>query len=322
MFRFRFLHALLGVWLAVGCSVSPAMASAPQATHPSRQSVDDAWFTGPMLANSAATLPQGHWLIEPYLYGVVSSHAVGYGSLTYMLYGLTDRLTVGLVPVFGYNIVDGGPNSSSIGIGDISVLTQYRLVSFPAESSLPTVSLQLEETLPTGRYDRLGNRPSDGLGSGARVTTLALNTQTWFWMANGRILRMRFNVSRSFASHADVKGVSVYGTSQDFRGLARPGDVFAIDNAWEYSITRHWVLALDLTYSRSADTRARGYDMLDGGTVRPFQLASGTSEAFGFAPAIEYNWNAHLGLLIGVRVITGPHMSTTVTPAVALDIVH
>jgi hypothetical protein len=36
-----------------------------------RQSLDDAWWTGPMLAPSAATLPQGHFLIEPYLYDVI-----------------------------------------------------------------------------------------------------------------------------------------------------------------------------------------------------------------------------------------------------------
>jgi len=36
------------------------------------QSRDDAWWTGPMLAPSAATLPQGHVLVEPYLFNVMS----------------------------------------------------------------------------------------------------------------------------------------------------------------------------------------------------------------------------------------------------------
>src|SRR3546814_3781925 len=77
-----------------------AVVPAPALSVPAaRQSQDDAWWTGPMLANSAATLPRGHVLIEPYVYDVSSPHADGYGSLTYMLYGLTDRLTIGLVPV-------------------------------------------------------------------------------------------------------------------------------------------------------------------------------------------------------------------------------
>ncbi len=37
-----------------------------------RQSLEDAWWTGPMLAPSAATLPRGHLLIEPYLYDVIA----------------------------------------------------------------------------------------------------------------------------------------------------------------------------------------------------------------------------------------------------------
>jgi len=35
-----------------------------------RQSLDDAWWSGPMLAPSAATLPRGHFLVEPYFYDV------------------------------------------------------------------------------------------------------------------------------------------------------------------------------------------------------------------------------------------------------------
>ena len=45
--------------------------------------------------------------------------------------------------------------------------------------------------------------------------------------------------------------------------------------------------------------------------------------AFGFAPAIEYNWRADLGLLAGVRIFTDGHNSmTTVAPLVALNYVH
>src|SRR5262245_45256764 len=36
-----------------------------------RQSRDDAWWTGPLLAASPVTLPPGHFLIEPYLYDAI-----------------------------------------------------------------------------------------------------------------------------------------------------------------------------------------------------------------------------------------------------------
>lgn len=290
-----------------------------------RQAKDDAWWTGPMLANSAATLPRGHILIEPYLYDVTSAHADSFGSLTYMLYGLTDRLTVGLVPVLGYNRVSGAPDSSGLGLGDVSVQAQYRLTQFHEGSSMPTISLQLQETLPTGKYDRLGNRISDGLGSGAYTTTLQLNTQTYFWLPNGRILRMRVNVARAFSRSVDVEDVSVYGTADGYRGQARPGSSVFVDAAWEYSLTRRWVLALDLTYRRARSTRVRGYDVADAGhpDAPAIRLDAGSSEAFGFAPAIEYSWNGNLGVLLGTRVIVGGHnTATTITPAVAINYVH
>src|SRR5690242_188000 len=77
------------------------------------QSRADAWWTGPMLAPNAATLPQGHALIEPYVFDVISTghldtngdkHAAAHehdlGSLSYVLYGLTDEITAGFIPRF------------------------------------------------------------------------------------------------------------------------------------------------------------------------------------------------------------------------------
>lgn len=274
-----------------------------------------------MLANSASTLPRGHFLVEPYLYDESSPHAHGYGSLTYMLYGLTDRLTVGLVPVFGYNRMDGPGDSSGIGLGDISMQMQYRLTDVPAGSSRPTVSLQLEETLPTGKYDQLGQRPGDGLGSGATTTTLQVNTQTYLWLSNGRILRMRFNVAQSFSTRTEVAGVSVYGTPDGFRGHARPGRSFYVNAAWEYSLARRWALAIDVTYRRSHGARVRGYD--EHRSSLPLRLDGRSSETFGVAPAIEYSWSPNLGMLFGTRVLTGgSNISTTVTPVIAFNYVH
>lgn len=310
------LRGLLGCVLGLGCLAGV------RAQDAGRQALDDAWWTGPMIANSASTLPRGHVLIEPYLYDVRSAHANGFGSLTYMLYGLTDRLTLGLVPVLGYNRVDGAPDSHGVGLGDLSVQAQYRLTQFHEGSWLPTISLMVQESLPTGRYDRLA-RDSDGMGSGAYGTTLQLNTQTYFWMPSGRILRMRLNVSQAWSGWADLADRSVYGTADGFRGWARPGRSFFVDAAWEYSLTRHWVLALDLTYRRTGGTRLRGYQAY--GTPAPVRVHRDgrDSEAVGFAPAIEYNWSASLGMLLGVRVITGGHNTpTTVTPAIALNYVH
>lgn len=303
--------------LVVVAMMTPA-AHATSDADASRQSLDEAWWTGPMMANSAAALPKGHFLIEPYLYDVRSSQMDSFGSLTYMEYGVTNRLMVGMIPTFGYNHSANGLNSAGIDTGDLSVLAQYSLTSFHEGSVKPAMALMVQETLPTGRYDRLNRPLVDAQGSGAYTTTVQLNTQTYFWLANGHILRMRFNVGRSFSRRTHVDDLSVYGTPTGFHGIARPGDAFNVNAAWEYSMTKRWVLAFDLYYRYA---RGAWVDGVAGSTHLAYHTRS--SAYFGFAPAIEYNWRSNLGVLLGVRVFTGGHnRATTITPAIALNYVH
>ena len=127
--------------------------SLPAATPspPARQLLSDTWWTGPLLAPGAGTLPHGHILIEPYFFDVIeygaydthgslqpATHANTYGSLTYLIYGLTDRFSVGLQPVFSTTSVSGGSSTSGIALGDWAILTQYKISQWTAERRVPT----------------------------------------------------------------------------------------------------------------------------------------------------------------------------------------
>jgi hypothetical protein len=94
------------------------------------QSLDDAWFTGPMLAASPNTLPRGHILIEPYFFDVRTAHADGFGTLTYALVGITDRLTAGSIITTGLNKPEQGTSSSGMGLDDLTLQATYRLTNF------------------------------------------------------------------------------------------------------------------------------------------------------------------------------------------------
>src|SRR3974390_2952859 len=71
---------------AMGCNISEprrhlgllaagAVLAATALPVEAQQARADAWWTGPMLAASGATLPQGHVLIEPYLYdAMITGH--------------------------------------------------------------------------------------------------------------------------------------------------------------------------------------------------------------------------------------------------------
>lgn len=294
--------------------------------------MNDAWFTGPMLANTAATAPRGHYLIEPYVYDVTTQgvysargvrhsapHANSYGSQTYLIYGLNDKTGIGIIPTFGYNTIADGPSSSRPGAGDLTVHLQRRLTQFQPCGRVPTVSVAIQQTLPTGQYDQLGNRPTDGFGAGAWTTNPSLYSQYYFWMPNRRIVRMRFDAADAFSRPVTIQDASVYGTSAGFRGTAHPGSSLYLDAALEYSATRSWVLALDATYRNTGNTRVTG----SYSNAPITQANSGWSDAYALAPAVEYSWKPWIGVLLGVRFIPAGHnTSDTIAPAIAVNIVH
>jgi len=317
------IGTLVALVLAVAAPAQDSSSSAP-----TRQSRDDAWWTGPMLAPNASTLPRGHVLVEPYLFDVISQgtwdyhgekhstpHSNTYGSLTYINYGLTNRLTVGVIPTAFYTTVTGGPSSSGPELGDLTVQAQFGLSRFREGRWLPTTSVVVQESLPTGEYDHL-TRATDGVGAGTYTTTLGFYSQTFFWMPNGRILRARLNFTQAFSRGVDVRDASVYGTPPGFVGHASPGPAFSVDGAAEYSITRRWVAAMDLVYRHGWNTQVSNA----GGTIT---VNFGSNDLIAVAPAVEYNFSSKVGLLLGTRIYPkGWNTGASITPAVAINFVH
>lgn len=319
---------------ALAVLAGPAAAQQAQGG-PLREALSEAWWTGPLLATSPNGPPQGHVLIESYVYDVIEKgrfdgrgarrgapRADTFGSQSYLIYGVTDRFSVGLIPRFGYGQPSVGPRSSHLAVGDLTAQAQYQLTQFKEGSWMPTLALNIQETLPTGRYDRL-DRMSDGFGAGAYSTSLALYSQSYFWTPGGRILRTRLDLTYSMSGHAEVKGMSVYGTAAGFRGRAHPGDTAQADLALEYSLTRNWVLAMDLAAERDAGAAVSGaYSSAPLGR-EPFRSKSGSSTSFYVAPAVEYNFSSRVGVIFGARFKPAGHnTSATATPVAAINLVY
>jgi len=319
----------------VRCLIACAALGVSAAAVAQQESLDEAWFTGPMLAPNAATLPQGHVLLEPYLYDLISNghfdssggrHSGPYehdvGSQGYLLYGLTDRITAGMIPRFSYDEPAGAANSSGIDVGDITLQAGYGLTRYVPGETMPATALVVQLTVPTGRYDQL-RRASDGVGAGAWTSALAFYSQDYFWMPNGRILRLRLDLTYAVSTSVGLRDESVYGTPLGFRGRAWPGDGFTADAAAEYSLTSRWVLAFDVVYQNNANTRVTGLVTApEGGAPEGFATDSGAAYSIAFAPAIEYNWSSRIGTLLGVRIIElGRNTSASLTPAIALNMV-
>jgi hypothetical protein len=323
------------------CAVSIGASAVAGATSESggapQEALDQAWWTGPLLAANAATLPQGHWLLEPYVldlmtYGRFDSNgtlrsteaAHEIGSQGYIEYGLFDRFTLGLIPRLGFHEASAGQDSSGFTVGDMTLQGAYGLTQFRPGSRIPSTSLVIGETFPAGKYDRLDGQTDGALGSGAYSTTVSLYSQTYFWMPNGRILRTRLDVSYEVSRWTSVHGISVYGTSGGFAGRAHPGQTFVGDLACEYSVTQNWVLAADIWWEHDGNTRLEGGYVSSLTSALPSYLVqdSGSDDLLYLAPAIEYNWSPRMGVIAGARLAAlGRNTAATVTPVAAINMV-
>ncbi len=289
----------------------PAVAQAVDADQ-LRAAMQAARWTGPMLASTPETLPRGHFYTEPYFFDVIARGDHHPGSSGFYQYGLLNNLTVGIQPAFATatNRLDRG-----MAIGDFKLLSQVRISHFTADHRVPSIALVFNEVLPTGKDDNLGPA-EEGHGSGAFATEIGINAQYYFLLKNGRLLRARINVLQRFPYRTDVTGRSVYGTDAAFRGHAKPGTRTTLIGAVEYSLTKEWVLALDVEADFAGRTNVVGRE--SGGPL--ISTNSPASRDVGFAPAIEYNMSPSTGVLLGLWIIPkGHNAAPSFTPALAIS---
>jgi hypothetical protein len=308
---------VLAILAAMVISSAPATANAAQSPQSDAAlagrygaAMQSARWTGPMLASNAETLPKGHFYTEPYFFDVISGGRHNPGTSGYYQYGLLEGFTVGVQPelALGTHRANHG-----MALGDFKLLSQLRLTHFTPDHRIPTIAVVLQEVLPTGKHDRLGPL-EDGHGSGSFATEVGVNLQYYFLFKNDRLLRARLNFLERFPHGTDVADRSVYGTGPGFRGHAEPGAKTTLIGAIEYSVTKEWVLALDVIRESTRKTTVKG--RYAGGPLVKQTFPS--SWSVGFAPAIEYNWSDRSGILLGVWVSSKGHNSrASVTPALA-----
>ena len=272
----------------------------------------DARWTGPLLASTAETLPQGHIYTEPYFFDGISGGEHNPGTSGFYQYGLTDNYTIGVQPFFSLGTQKF---NRDVAMGDSKLVSQVRISHFTAAHRVPSVALVMNLVIPTGKADHLAAL-KQGHGGGSFAPEIGVNVQQYFLLGNGRLLRARINILERIPLRSGVSGRSVYGTGPDFHGHARPGAKTTVIGGVEYSLTKEWVLALDVERDEWGRTRVKGRD----GAGPLTTLVSPRSWNVGFAPAIEYNWSDRAGIIAGVWVVPkGHNTQSSVTPAIAIQ---
>lgn len=294
-------------------------------------------FTGPLVTPNASGVPAGRVWLEPYLIYSESHaayddhgrrHADRPGAHQWLMVvplgvGITPRLTAQLTPGMTYN-VSGREHSDGARKTDTSLLLQYKLIAAHEDGSGPVLSITAAHNFTTGKYNRLGDNPLNGVGSGASSNRFSLLGQQLFWLSNDHPLRLRAQAAWSPSpSRVRIHGTSSHGTSRGFLGTTAMGTSQAINTSAEYGLTEHWVLATDLSWNHRNGAHLRGTQCPpQGGPCTDVDKHDGPDWTYSIAPAVEYNFNSNMGLIVGAQWSLGGHRSSAyLAPQAALNMV-
>jgi hypothetical protein len=271
----------------------------------SDRKVDSPWLTGPLLAPSGLTIPKGHYNIEPYVYVFANTarYNKGYRPVKIPTYwsvviqpsiqiGLTDFLDFQFNPTCLYNYTRG---AAKWDVGDMPIGIDIQLYKSDEEIAdwITGLKLAIKEVLPLGRYQKLNPKKfrTDLGGVGSWQTTIGLVWGNLIYLKRDHFLSLRLNAQYTFPTQVHVKNFNAYGGGPGTRGKVRPPQNFEIDLGSELTLTRNWVFAMDAVALWQTPFRFKGRTFLPNSGPSSFQLS--------LAPAIEYNWNADLGIIAG-----------------------
>lgn len=213
-------------------------------------SSEEPYFGGTLLSTIPVNIAPGKWLFEPYFYitrqtGIYtpkwSTSSKAQFTSVQMLWefetGITRWLDIGLFPTFYYTHSNG---LSKLHCGDTQAALGFQALR--QETNCFDLRFVLQESFPTGKYDRLKNR-SQITGSGAYETWLSA-------IIHKTLLPCTLNLTLNYVipSNVPIHGLSYYGGDSHTRTTLRPGRQFIANLGIEYSLTQQTMLGLDIHY--------------------------------------------------------------------------
>lgn len=297
----------------------------------STHSLAGPWFTGPLLAPAGHTVPGGHTNFELYDLNAISNSVFNnqgdivhrplfksLGSSAILTHGFTDRLDVQLNLPYA---IKSSHDASYHHIGDVATALGFQLLEQNGDWKHVDLRILLQEVFPTGKFEDLSPNffGADSTGLGSYQTQIGLNFQYLLPIYDSHYLRTRLILSHLHSSSVNVHGLNSYGGTQTTLGRIDATNGNAMDLAFEYTLTQNWVLVMEGTMASGQTAGFSG--ILDDGDVEvPTRVAHDNYKRNVLAPAIEYNFNSHVGIITGVSFpISGTNTANFINYMAALN---
>lgn len=323
-------------WLPVllGITFAATLQARESIGHPTPPVIDTGpWLTGPLLTPSGHVVPTGHQNYEPYVYwnqitGTYDSHWKPHSSKTFnnvvtqftMQFGVMPYTEFDIAPQFVYNEVQG---EHAWRVSDLPITLAFQLLSDQPGKWYPAIKLRLASNIPLGKYDHLDpdKLETDIGGVGNWLPQVGLIFTRLHHITGDQYFSWRLFLDYVIPAKFSVTGLNAYGGAATTngipgtRGTIHPGGAFVFLYGAEYSLTKNWVLALDVLYQHTNRRTFSGYS--PPGTAP----SSPSKELFLLAPAIEYNWNANVGIIAGPSLtVAGRNTERVISYIFAINI--
>ena len=267
------------------------------------------WYTGPIVTGSAHILPPGRVNLQPYLFvtdnhGKYDEHGHSHSIPDLIQINPVLNLQFGIIKWMSASVNLQGLYNKQSGrqsgnIGDTSAGLNFGLLAEGPYN--PAVRISVNETFPTGKYQRLNPNKSaiEATGAGSYQTTFSFNISKVVWWISTHPMDIRLSLNYTIPSNVHVKSFNSYGGGFGTNGTVHPGQSFTGDLGYEYSFTQRWVAALDVVYFYSLKTTFSGNSGVTAAGTKA-SVGGPFSDQLSLAPAIEYNPNENLGFIAGV----------------------
>lgn len=290
------------------------------------------WLTGPLLAPSGHVIPNGHYNIEPYefvntLYGVYDKHWDTHESKhnfynlqtsTPIQIGMPARLDFTFAPQWSWNHTHG---ASHWVLNDMPWGFDVQLLSDKQGKWWPAIKLALRANFPFGKFQKLDpkEKGTDLGGTGSWEPGFGIIMSHLYWWGGHIFFAPRLSIEYTIPNAVHVKGLNAYGGGHHTNGTVYPGQQLQCIFGFEIALSQRWAIAHDIQYVHVSKTRFRGHKGKTAGVPNVVGLPS--SEQLSIAPAIEYNWNAYVGIIAGAWfTVAGRNAAEFATGVVAINI--
>lgn len=305
------------------------------------------WFTGPLLAQTAAVIPAGSWNIEPYFFAIKTpavydnswtpQNIPDHWSLSAQIpiwIGLCDWVDIEFQPTLSWIHAQGAGAHWALRDFIFQIDFQLHRDEIPHKSWLPSIKLALRETVPMGKYRNLEPKKAstDLGGAGSWATAVGLVFGKTFHLTSYYFFSSRLSLIYTLPAPVHVKGLNAYGGGFRTNGTVYPGQNFQADWAFEVSLSRNWAFAFDVLATWQSKTKFSGNPgfSLSGGKpeTAPQNLIVGSTASennksyiqYSLAPAVEYNFNENLGIIAGTWfTVAGKNVGEFYSAVVAIN---